>query len=134
MKLESLLPFMDKEDMNELVDNIISGELKDVPLQIVYPFVGRKKREELFNYLIEEGNKDHLYGAIPFMSKANIQTLYDKVQNGDIEGFAAEALLPFLGKDKIKELVDAAIKDAMEHVEDTLDKTVGDLFKEDEDE
>ncbi|MDY6009508.1 MAG: hypothetical protein SPJ18_06480, partial [Bacilli bacterium] len=40
-KIISMLPFMDKEDLHELVNDILNGseEYKDIPLQAIFPFL-----------------------------------------------------------------------------------------------
>ena len=37
-----MLPFLEDEDLDELVDKIISGEVKGIKLMMLYPFLNRE--------------------------------------------------------------------------------------------
>jgi hypothetical protein len=104
MKLAALLPFMDQEEIDELADKIVAGEVENVELAMVYPFIGQEKLESLVNRMIDNKTFRHVYSALPFLSKKRVGELYERVQKDKIEGFQEAALLPFLGKDKIKEI------------------------------
>ncbi len=114
MKLMKLLPFMDDEDLKELVTKIKNNEVKGVKLVHLYPFLNRDDIDELVDGIIENGNSKDLYSALPFMSKEKLNEIYDRVHAGELEGFREEALLPFLGRKKIKELIDQAISKTQE--------------------
>lgn len=105
MKLIKLLPFMDQEDLSELVKKIKSKEVTGVNLVHLYPFLEETEIDELVDELVKEGAKKDIYRALPFMSKERLNRLYDEVKDGKVPEFKEEALLPFLGKDKIKSMV-----------------------------
>lgn len=121
MKLMALLPFMEKEEIKEFATKIANGEIKGISLAVVYPFLNREDLDELVQHLIEKGRNKDLYAAIPFLSKSALNTLYENVKSGKIEGFKQEVLLPFLGKDKIKELFDDLVQKAQEEGSDEDD-------------
>ncbi|QMS85731.1 hypothetical protein [Candidatus Xianfuyuplasma coldseepsis] len=121
MKLMALLPFMDKEEIKEFANKIVSGEVKGISLAVVYPFLGRDNLDELVQELIKQGRNKDIYAALPFLSKSALNTLYENVKSGKIEGFKQEVLLPFLGKDKIKEMFDDLVQKAQEEGTDEED-------------
>lgn len=121
MKLRNLLPFMDNEDLKELVQKIKSNEVKGVKLVHLYPFLDREDIDDLVDVVLKEGKSRDLYSALPFISKKKLNEIYERIQAGELEGFKEEALLPFLGKDKIKELVDRVIK---QNVDENLDDEI----------
>jgi hypothetical protein len=104
MKLAALLPFMDQGEIDGLADKIVAGEVENVELAIVYPFIGREKLESLVDLMIDNKTFRHVYSALPFLSRERVGELYQRVQKEKIEGFQEDALLPFLGKDKIKDI------------------------------
>lgn len=138
MKLLHLLPFMDDEDLKELVQKIKSKEVKGVKLVHLYPFLDRSEIDELVDEIIKDGKPKDLYSALPFMSRQKLNDVYEKIQSGELEGFKEQALLPFLGRDKIKELVNKVIKDNLDsnledlddEISEKVEKAVKDAFDE----
>jgi 5,10-methylenetetrahydrofolate reductase len=121
MKLMALLPFMDKQDIKEFAKKIANKEVTGISLAVVYPFLDKEDLDELVQDLIKNGQKKDIYAALPFLSKTALNTLYENVRNGTIEGFKEEVLLPFIGKDKIKERFDELVKKASENPEEAQD-------------
>ena len=124
MKLLHLLPFMDNEDLKELVEKIKNKEVTGVKLVHLYPFLDQNEVDELVDEIVKDGNSKDLYSALPFMSRQRLNTLYEDIKSGKVTGFKEEALLPFLGKNKIKELVEAAIKKGMDSKLENLDDEI----------
>lgn len=131
MRLVHLLPFMDNEDITELVEKVMNNEVKGVKLAVLFPFMDRAELDNLVDLLIEKGKKKDLYTALPFLSKASLNKVYEAVKADKIEGFKVQALLPFLGKDKVKELFDEYIKEAQNQPSDE-DEDVSELFDDEE--
>ena len=138
MNLMTLLPFMDQEDLTELVQKIKSKEITGVNLMHLYPFLGESEIDELVDELVEQGNRKHLYGALPFMTEARLNKLYEEVKAGKVENFKEEALLPFLGRDKIKDMVNDLIKNKLgqklegldEEISSKVEKAINDAIDE----
>lgn len=138
MKLTSLLPFMDKEEIKNLAKQIASGEVQGVKLTYLFPFLDRDDLDEIVNELIDQGKTKEIYSALPFLKKATIESIYERIQKGELEGFKEEALLPFLGSEKIsaifQDVIQQAMKNAKEAVKEaTKNVDVDDLFDEDDD-
>ncbi len=125
MKYTQLLPFMDREELNKVAQEIISGELKGVRLEKLFPFLGRENLNELVDQLIEKKDAKTLQKAIPFISKEKILNIYYAAEKGEIPNFDSSICIPFLSSDKIKEIFRELVKNAP--VED-------DIEDEDEDE
>lgn len=135
MKLFTLLPFMDEEEIKELATKIITKEVKGVPLVTLYPFLNREDLEEIFEQLLKEGNTKQLYSALPFLSRKSINKFYDRVKAGEVKDFKESALLPFLDKSKIKELFNDLVKKAetepdADYEEDELSDMISDAIGE----
>ena len=121
MKYTSLLPFMEEEELKEIANEIISGELKGVKLQTLFPFLGRDDLHEIVDKLIEKGETQALQSAIPFISKDKVLDIYNAAQDGKLPNFDASRCLPFLSSDKIKEIFRELAKNAPDEAEDDLD-------------
>lgn len=136
MKLMSILPFLDSEDLTELIEKIKNKEVEGVKFSHLYPFLNKKEVDELVDILVADGKSRDIYSALPFMSRDRLNKLYTEVKDGKLEGFSEEALLPFLGKDKIKEMVQDIIKNNKEDLDDDIadhiEKAVEQAFGEDE--
>jgi len=133
MKLISLLPFMDEEELKELAQKIINKEITGVRLAILFPFLSSHYLEELVDELIKTNSTKELYQALPFLSKESVQKIYDSVKKGELKGFKEHALIPFLGKSAIKDLFNTLVKEAMENPSTDTDEDLGDLFDDDDD-
>jgi len=56
--LSSLAPFVSEECLSKLVDKYIAGELKDVNMDQLYPFLSSKDVKRLFKYIVSQNKKD----------------------------------------------------------------------------
>lgn len=104
MKYIQMLPFLDKEDLDELVEKIISGEVTTIKTVMLYPFLDKESIDKLVDHDIKDNNASDLASALPFISKEKINEIYEKINDGTITGVKEEILMPFLGKNKIKEM------------------------------
>ncbi len=129
MKLMSILPFLEAADIKELIEKIKTNELKGVKFTQLYPFLNDNEVDELVDFLVEQGKTREVYSALPFMTDARFDRLHTEVTEGKLEGFKEEALLPFLGTDKIKELVQNLIKNSVESKLDGLDEEISDKIE-----
>ena len=114
MRYVTKLPFMNKDELKELAYQAINNEIEGLNIIVLYPFLDYKTLDEIVDKLIETNNSKALKEAVPFVSKSAINKIYDAVQNGTIKEFKEEFLLPFLGKDRIKEMFKDLIKTSKE--------------------
>lgn len=117
-----MLPFLDEEDLNELVEKILSGEVKGVKLMMLYPFLSREAIDKLVDHLIKENKGKELNRALPFISKEKVNEIHEAVQAGTITGLKEFSLMPFLGKGKIKEMFNQFVKEAKDFDDDVEDE------------
>jgi len=115
MKYIHMLPFLDNEDLDELIEKILSGEVKGIKMMMLYPFLDKETIEKLVDHLIKENKSKDLIHSLPFISKEKINEIYDKILDGTLSDISEMALMPFLGKSKIKEIFKTFVKDAAEN-------------------
>lgn len=121
MKLISLLPFMENEEIRELAEQIISGEVTGVKLVVLFPFLKTEDLEAIVDQLVEKNDTKQILTALPFVSREKVSELYDLCKEGKLENCKESMFLPFLGKSKIKDLVKELIKQAKEQAPNTSD-------------
>ena len=102
------------DDLKGLVEKIKNNEVKGVRYTHLYPFLNDRDIDELVDLLVKDGNAKDLYSALPFMSDKRLEQLHKEVKAGKVEGFKESALLPFLGKDAIKAMVEDLIKNSVD--------------------
>lgn len=118
MKYTQLLPFMDREELNKIAQEIISGELKGVKLDRLFPFLGRESLNEIVDQLIEKKDVEKLRHVIPFISRQKVLDIYHAAEKGEIPDFDASSCIPFLDSDKIKEIFRELVKNAKDDLDD----------------
>ena len=118
MKYIHMLPFLDEEDLDELVEKIKSGEIKDIKMVVLYPFLSRKSLESLVDHLIKENKSKELTRVLPFISKEKVNEIYNGIENETITGIDEFSIMPFLGKSKIKEMFHKSIKESAKNKEE----------------
>lgn len=118
MKLISLLPFMENQEIKELAEQIISGEVKGIKLVVLFPFLGTEDLEAIVDQLVEKNDTRQIMTALPFVSNEKVSELYDLCKEGKLENCKESVFLPFLGKDKIKEMVKDLVRQAKEQAEE----------------
>lgn len=112
MKYQTLLPFLDKEDLSDVANKIINGELKGIKLSALYPFLDTEEMNNIIDFLIKEKRYKDIYSSIPFISSEKINALYETVEKGELEGFKTSYLVPFMSRKKIKEIFEDLVKKA----------------------
>jgi len=112
MKYTQLLPFMEEEELKKIAQEIMSGELKGVKIEALFPFIGINHLHEIVNQLIEKKETETLQCAIPFVSKEKVLDIYRAAEKGELPNFDASNCIPFLSPDMIKEIFRELIKKA----------------------
>jgi hypothetical protein len=108
-RLMGVLPFMDDEDIAEIVNEIInhSEEYKDLPLVAIMPFLSSEDADRLFmefvvNKTVHEDTQ--LISLAPFVSETCLDKFVDEYVNGKYQQVDMDALYPFMGSKTIKKL------------------------------
>ena len=102
-----MLPFMDKEDLHELVNDILNGseEYKDIPLKAIFPFLSKEDCDSLFLKSIEDPDSNiNICSLAPFVSEEALSSFVDKYIEGEYQDVNIDILYPFLKSSDIKKL------------------------------
>lgn len=105
-ELTMALPFMGKDDLNEVVKNILNEyeEYKDLNLITVMPFLDTKDCDDLFIKFVLEGknSKYPIVTLAPFVSKDCLSSLVDEYVKGNFQEIEMNTIYPFLDSKDVK--------------------------------
>ena len=112
-KITSMLPFMDDEDIHEIVMGIIEDkeEYKDLDLVSIMPFLSSLDCDLLFKVAIEEKwDISNIAGIAPFVSSKAMSLFVDEYINGKYNDVDIESLYPFIDSKDVKRLFKYILK------------------------
>ena len=104
-KLVSMLPFMDDEDIHEVVIGILENkeEYKDLDLVSIMPFLSTEDCDALFKKALDE-NWAIVVNIVPFVSSTALSIFVDEYIDGNYQNIDIESLYPFIDSKDIKKL------------------------------
>ena len=112
-KITSMLPFMDDEDIHEIVMGIIEDkeEYKDLDLVSIMPFLSSLDCDLLFKAAIEEKwDVSNIAGIAPFVSSEAMSLFVDEYISGKYNDVDIESLYPFIDSKDVKRLFKYILK------------------------
>lgn len=105
-KLIMALPFLDKEDIHEIVEKILANteEYKDLNLIAVFPFLHKNDCDKLFMRFVLDGDNEKypIVSLAPFVSKECLSKFVDEYVNGNFQEVEINLLYPFLDTKDVK--------------------------------
>ena len=96
-----LIPFLSKQDLMTVANEILEGKIINVDMVVIYPFLQRSDLEELVDKLIEKNESELISKAIPFISKEKVLEVYNAANAGKLNDFDISVCIPFLDKDQV---------------------------------
>ncbi len=108
-RIVSSLPFLDKEDLHEIVGKILNGDedYKDISPTVLFPFLSKDDCDELFLNVINNGEykkKFSISTLVPFVSKEALSKFVDKYIGGEYQNVKVDYLFPFMSKADVKRI------------------------------
>lgn len=112
MKLFSMLPFLDEESKDEIVESILNHEVSDSKLltPALYPFLNKEQMKKLYDAAIEKRIDANPYAMLPFVGQDAINEVIDKIEQGELKDVNVEHMLPFLSSENIRKIFKQAFK------------------------
>lgn len=105
-KLIMALPFLDKEDIHEIVEKILANteEYKELNLIAVFPFLHKNDCDKLFMRFVLDGDNEKypIVSLAPFVSKECLSKFVDEYVNGNFQEVEINLLYPFLDTKDVK--------------------------------
>ncbi|MFU8786902.1 MAG: hypothetical protein ACNA7U_06580 [Candidatus Izemoplasmataceae bacterium] len=124
MKIISMLPFLDEESKDELVESILNNELKEGShvIPAILPFLSNKQIHKLYIAALEKKIDASPYEMLPFVSQEAINEAIDRIESGDLDGVKLERMLPFLSTDNVRKIFKQAFKHYKKSDSDTKEE------------
>lgn len=104
MNIENMLPFLNKQALEELVDSVIAGDV-DFDIRKALPFLEDDALKRLMEYAAENPGKINFDSAecYPFMSEKIMDEVFLKKLD---RGVLDESCLPFVSSECMKKVVE----------------------------
>ncbi len=108
-KLVQILPFLDDDDIHEIVEDILSDPDKYDGLNLcaIMPFLSENDCDALFLKIALDNDKKYthsLTSLAPFVSEECLTKLVDKYVEGELQDVDMDGLYPFLSSKDVKRL------------------------------
>lgn len=106
-RIYRMLPYMDKEDLHEVVEKILDGdeEYKNINLVIIAPFLCTDDCDLLFINAIEKHEKNKVLKKMaPFVSQECLSKFADEYIKGKYQYVNIDHLYPFMDAKDIKKI------------------------------
>ena len=108
-KLVAALPFLDSDDLHEIVEEILknSKDYQDLDLVTVMPFLTQRDCDKLFMRLVVDSNnksRSNLAAMGNFISNECLSSLVDEYINGNYQDLQIDTLYPFMSSKDVKRL------------------------------
>jgi len=103
-----LLPFMDEEDIHEIVTKYLDGDPDYAKLKLpaIMPFLSDEDCDAVFKKALENKELGHYFAAIvPFVSQTALSALVDQYLEGKYPDLNIDQLYPFLDPKDIKRVL-----------------------------
>ena len=128
MKIEKIIPFLSKDDLREVAQNILNGEL-DLNLTMILPFMNEKDVDDICSQVAENPellSKVNMAAMYPFASEECIDKIF---LAGITNGKTDNAALPFVSDECLHRLVEDYLQN--DSVEFEIDQLYPFLDEED---
>lgn len=106
-KLAKILPFMDDEDIHELIQELLKNKdaFKDIDVRAIFPYLTEDDCDAIFMSILDGGNYDiKLKDIAPFVSSECLTKVVDLYLEGKFTSKEIEKIYPFLSSEDIKRI------------------------------
>ena len=112
-RLAKILPFMEDEDIHELIRGMLAGKdsFKDIDVRVIFPYLDEDDCDAIFIKSLEDGNFDFaMKDIVPFVSENALSRVVDLYLEGKFTDREIEKLYPYLSSDDIKRIFEHMMK------------------------
>lgn len=108
MKIRNMLPFLDTEEIDALLEKVAEKEIEGIRIEQLLPFASGKKLTQVYRNMMSSGNFDtsrfSKSSFFPFLPKEALHLLVEDYINGKIPSLP-DSILPFLSSEDVKTLM-----------------------------
>lgn len=116
----AMLPFLDKDSKDELVDSILNKEITNLRhiTPAIYPFLNDEQMHKLYQAAMDETIDVDPYLMLPFLDEKTLADMVDKVESGAYGSLKVNRIMPFLGEKHLNRLFKHFMKNMKDEPED----------------
>lgn len=108
-KIKKILPFLDEEDLKEIVEAILAKDEKYefLPLDILFPYLNEEDCDRLFLMALDDvdmKNKIDIQKLVPFVSEECMDKFVDLYVQGKYKNVNIDELYPYMNNKSIKKI------------------------------
>ena len=108
-KIKKILPFLDEEDLKEIVEAILAKDEKYefLPLDILFPYLNEEDCDRLFLMALDDEdmkNKIDIQKLVPFVSEECMDKFVDLYVQGKYKNVNIDELYPYMNNKSIKKI------------------------------
>ena len=108
-KIKKILPFIDEEDLKEIVEAILAKDEKYefLPLDILFPYLNEEDCDRLFLMALDDEdmkNKIDIQKLVPFVSEECMDKFVDLYVQGKYKNVNIDELYPYMNNKSIKKI------------------------------
>ena len=106
MKIITMLPFLDEQSKDEIVESILNHELEDSKLltPALYPFLNKTQMKKLYEAALEKKIDADPYIMLPFVGQEALNDVISRIESGELKDIRIERMLPFLSHEHIRKI------------------------------
>ena len=113
-KIVSILPFLEEDEIHEMVVALLNDDenFKDLPLVAMMPFLAEEDCDALFVKALDGQYKDRfdLVALVPFVSEKCLSKLVDAYLEGKYADLELDDLYPFMSSKDVKRIFNFFLK------------------------
>ena len=112
-RLAKILPFMEDEDVQNLIRNMLDGNesFKDIDVRVIFPYLDEDDCDAIFIKSLEDGNFDYsMKDIVPFVSEKALSKVVDLYLEGKFTDKEIEKLYQYLSSEDIKRIFEHMMK------------------------
>ncbi len=105
MNVIKMLPFLETEDLDELVEQIVKKEITNehITIYAIIPFLENRQVDKLFECSLKGEIDVCPAGFLPFVEDEKIKDIAQRIDKGEITTLSMETLMPFMDNGTIRE-------------------------------
>ena len=108
MKIANMLPFLDEEGLQQIVDGIVDGTITDLSVTSLLPFASEQQVGQLYKFALAHPEKHISTSAfLPFLDDVFVDDEFLKELH---EGRIAKTLIPFVSDNALHQAVEFYIQ------------------------
>lgn len=132
MRIESMLPFLEKNEIDRLIDDVLEEKV-DLKLYQVLPFATEDKIDAVIQRAFDDDSITvELKHLLPFLNDKQMDVMYDAYKNQLIHHCCVDPdeMIPYLSKAKIKEIFEEQMQKMKLEIKDNVKKAFDEISHE----